>query len=959
MAADGSLKFDTGINTEGFKDGISTLLKAMEKLTDAVDKLSGYILKSFNGIGNGVDTVASKADEAAKGIDKISDASGRAEKNVEELKKQMDSIKVHRAEDTEYAPLPDRRTMVPADSMGYDQGAMDFIKNYGDAAEDTGRHINEFKQEIGNLEKKLKELESQGMYFGDDEYDEAYLKVSKVKQALSDYKKELLSPTPDAEIPVKLDTDSFEGQKQRLKQELADLEKQGITLGNPDYDSKYLELQKVLQAEKDYKKELLETDYAQKKVKKSSDSMKKSLDNAGKAGKKAGKSMSILGILGRTMLISFAMKAVAAVSNAVKEGMGNLAQYSGNANQTLSSLQSSLLYLKNSLAAGFEPILSIAVPAITALIDAVARAVSWLGHLTAALTGKGTYVRAKKTQEDYAASLKKTGGAAREAQKSLAAFDELNVFSQNSDNSGGGGAATDPSEMFETVEVSNELVEKLNTLKNVWGELKTTFSDGFSIGLGDTSSRLETIKSGINGIKDSLKNIFTDPQVVSASKKWGNTVVKDLGIIAGSVASVGLSIAANLIGGVDEYLSGDQDRIKQFLINMFDITGDISTIVANFSAAFAEIFSVFAGENGQAFTANLIGFLTAPFMGVTELFGRLGRDILNALLTPLTNNTEGFKLAFDSLLGITSQVMGDLRSIFADSFEKINQVYEADVKPMFDAFTEGLTELWGTVLEAVNTHILPAFQSLADKFSEFREQHMQPLIDKFLDLGGRVAEVVTTIWTNTLQPFLNWAVETFSPLIGSAIETVGGFFMALFETISDVASNILDALGGVLDFVEGVFTGDMDLALNGLSNIFKGVFNGIITLVEDTVNWISRGINKLSFDVPDWVPEIGGEHFGFNIEPISLPRLATGTVVPRQAGEFAAILGDNNRETEVVSPLSTIKQAVIEAMGEVAAAWGGGDINLTLELDGDVVYNTVIQRNRMQERITGRNPLLV
>ena len=81
------------------------------------------------------------------------------------------------------------------------------------------------------------------------------------------------------------------------------------------------------------------------------------------------------------------------------------------------------MYLKNSLAAGFAPILSVAVPAITALIDAIAQALAWIGQLVAALTGKSTFVKAKKTQEDYAKSLKKTGSAAKDAKKNIKRID--------------------------------------------------------------------------------------------------------------------------------------------------------------------------------------------------------------------------------------------------------------------------------------------------------------------------------------------------------------------------------------------------------------------------------------------------------------------------------------------------------------------------------------------------------
>lgn len=145
----------------------------------------------------------------------------------------------------------------------------------------------------------------------------------------------------------------------------------------------------------------------------------------------------------------------------------------------------------------------------------------------------------------------------------------------------------------------------------------------------------------------------------------------------------------------------------------------------------AEVFSVFADENGQTFTANLIGFFSNSFMGLTEVFVKLGRDLLNALLTPLTNNTAGFKQAFDGLLGVAAQIMGDLKDLFTDAFDQINQTYDEHVAPMFDAFTEGLTEIHKSALEAFETYILPALQKVADKFTEVKSQYLQPFIKKF------------------------------------------------------------------------------------------------------------------------------------------------------------------------------------------------------------------------------------
>lgn len=105
---------------------------------------------------------------------------------------------------------------------------------------------------------------------------------------------------------------------------------------------------------------------------------------------------------------------------------------------------------------------------------------------------------------------------------------------------------------------------------------------------------------------------------------------------------------------------------------------------------------------------------------------------------------------------------------------------------------------------------------------------------------------------------------------------------------------------------------------NGLIEGFENAINGITGMFEAMINWIIDGLNKLSFNIPDWVPGIGGKTFGVNLSKvdfggISIPRLAKGTVVPPNK-RFIAELGDNTKEHEVVSPLSTIRQAVTEAM---------------------------------------------
>lgn len=92
--------------------------------------------------------------------------------------------------------------------------------------------------------------------------------------------------------------------------------------------------------------------------------------------------------------------------------------------------------------------------------------------------------------------------------------------------------------------------------------------------------------------------------------------------------------------------------------------------------------------------------------------------------------------------------------------------------------------------------------------------------------------------------------------------------------------------------------------------------------------------------------------YDFGASP--LPQLATGTVVPRQSKEFAAILGDNNRETEVVSPLSTMKQAFKEALAEAGIGQGGSNVTVVLEGDAKGVFRLVRTEEEKYYNMTGR-----
>jgi phage-related protein len=166
---------------------------------------------------------------------------------------------------------------------------------------------------------------------------------------------------------------------------------------------------------------------------------------------------------------------------------------------------------------------------------------------------------------------------------------------------------------------------------------------------------------------------------------------------------------------------------------------------------------------------------------------------------------------------------------------------------------------------------------------------------------------------------VNFILEILSPIWSALATTVIGSIGTIIAVVVDVVTGIIETLTGLIDFVVGIFTGDWEKALNGIKMTFEGIldaiagiFKGVLNIFIDIINGLISGING-AVGLINKIP-------GVDIPKIKkIPKLAQGTVVPPNK-EFLAVLGDNKTEHEIVSPLSTIKQAFPEAMIEMGGA---------------------------------------
>lgn len=532
--------------------------------------------------------------------------------------------------------------------------------------------------------------------------------------------------------------------------------------------------------------------------------------------------------------------------------------------------------LKASIGQGLINLFTPVLRVINAVIGKLAVLASAFKSFTELITGKKSSAQqiadvgnaastgmnsAAESADNATKSTNKTASAAKKAAKemrSLMGFDKINKLDSKTDSSTSPNRNAVPSTDFGSLAQGDTVIDKtdkkMQGLINRCKELASLFKKGFTIGFGDSDKKIESINNSIKNIGKNLKDIFFDKEVVNSANKCADSIVLAFGKITGSFARIGLTIADNLIGGVDKYLEKSKDYIKKNLISIFDVTGEIADLSGDFAVAIADIFDVFSSDDAKGITADIIGIFADGYLGATTVGLKFVRDIEKLIVTPVTQNVDKIKTAFENILAPIQIVLDTIHQSVKNTFTKINAVYDKHIEPLFDSVTQGISDVAGTFLDAFNTYIAPVLKDLATEFDGTWKRHVQPALDGIIDLLGSVADLVKVLWKNILQPFINWVVKNIMPILAPIIKKLGDKFLDLLTAVSDVVKGITKVLKGLIDFLTGIFSGDWQKAFSGLKQVvsgFKTAFSAAWKFIKDNI--LSKALSHLegSFS-PAW-----------------------------------------------------------------------------------------------------------
>lgn len=767
--------------------------------------------------------------------------------------------------DTSGGGYEQKVTSVPEEAMNYDASAMRAV--YGEGAENL-KNFNDVMDRFGGTAQ------------------EAFEKLNNGTNSLNTNK-----------------INTYEAQIKRLNAELEDMAKRGLTQGDPEYDRVMREKIEIAEAKRLYEKSMKEQareDLGANEAKKAAQALKEAnkraeqfqrtlkktagfsnrVNNLAKALKNVGKTMKnardiankaahpfrtlkeLMGfeskkknngmpfgrMIGSSIMFSTIFGLISQIKQAIKEGADNLVQYSGSYNNSISSMVSSLLYLKNAWAVAFAPIVNVVAPYISSFIDMVSSALNAVGHFLAALTGKGYVVQAKKAWKAYGASIADTGkktdkanDSAKKLQKTILGFDELNILNGNDTGSGsgssgsgsGGSSGPSPSDMFETIEVSNSM----NQLAD---KFKQAFANADFTEIGEIVG---------NKLKSAMESINWD-SVYHAADNFGKSLATFLnGLISPELF---YDLGKTIAGSINTALHA----LNSFAAN-FDWK-DFGTSLASSITGFFETWDAkLTGETFSNFASGVLEALKGAIDGLQDdkTFEEIGQKIVDFIC-----GIDWGKIAWDLsglLVSLTNAIINLpndlLRGIAIGFFTNVFDMSEEEVKVKLPKFV--LPPLSGLGLAALGSDIikgvLEGIQSgeWKDPGKFIREKIFTPFINWFKNLFG--IHSTSTVMAEQGGYIMDGLLNGVTDKLQSVLDFFGDLKDKIVDKFSDLKDKLGDKFGKAREKVEEKFS--------DIGSWFGKRKSDIQTGMKDVSSWLGAkfqngrtNVNKAFNDVGSW-----------------------------------------------------------------------------------------------------------
>jgi hypothetical protein len=879
--ADGSIVIDTKIDTSGVEKGIGDIEKTLANIAENVKSISENFGKMINGIASGSGTANNSVSNLNKNLEKTAESGRKAAKEVKKAfdPKDISRLKIHRWND-ESNLVGDTSEMPDEERQALRERTKDAIKAAQEEAEAFNAEkekVNELYESIKKTKEELKSLEKSGKWWGDDEYDEAAIKLQDLTDKVKQYKTATLFPKEESG-----EVEKISGSVSRLGQKMEILAKKLRASGIAGLKKKIRDIGNAISA--------LYRKLAQLAAGAIVAGLKKISSGIFGIHKSANKSTISL----KNMLrYAFGIRSLFALLNrlrsAAAEGMQNLAKYdlatgADNINRSISELQSALTQLKNSFATAFAPILTVVSPILVRFINLISQAVTRVGMLIAALTGQKTFTKAIAVQENYAASLDNTANSAKKAAKALQGYlspiDEINRYDDGSSSDSGigsGGKCTGPSagDMFEEVPIESSLKGIADKIKELirdedWEGLGAYMADGINKGLQKVYNVISWDNVGpkvtafVRAFTETFNSLVDhiDWDLMGRTLGTGiNTAINTLNLLIGNGGidfnKIGSSIAKALRGAIREI---NWTSLGQLLGNKFMISW--------------KMLSGFVQEMSRKNDAGITGW--------TELGKSIGKAMTGMF------DAISFTDIADAIVGVINGAF-DILAGFDKEFDWDS--FQENLKSGIESTINGIE--WKKNGEAFGSFLKNLCHTLRKSLTR----------DTFYEFGEGVG---------TFLGELPWG-----EILGTAASLIIGGLSVAFNGLVDGIKENHPIVGSLVDILTRAFLVVKIANITGISSLVKLIVGEIAKklVTVESVSTVSNGITSMMNSATGSVSTFGGT-LGKVFGTAGIVFAATGAAVELAHGAASiteAIQGGNGELSQAGGYLHDYTRALENA----------------------------------------------
>ena len=719
-----------------------------------------------------------------------------------------------------------------------------------------------------------------------------------------------------------------------------------------------------------FRAQIIQAEAALEKARAAAEKTAPAIKEVGNAAKKASSPLSsFVASIKRIAMYRAIRSIIKSIAEALKEGAEQFYNFTKNSGgqfanyaAALDKVKSATSIMKAQLGAAWGTLYANIAPVIESLVDLVTRFANVLTMVFARLSGSSGWYKATTGAAEAIAGV---GGAAKEALKYLAPFDELNRLPSNN-GGGGGGSSSGSGAQYEWVDFEQ-----------------------FDIG------------DGIASIFDWMKDAFNNVSAWIESVDWMNlasNIVTALGDAFGKVDWTGLTQS------VARFLGAALGAVSAFLV------GALADLVTSISDA---IYNAFHNDDGTLKTGEEIwnGICT----GIKNAIANVKTWVKTNILDPFV---KGFKAAF----GIASpakemnepgKMVGEgILSGIAGVFSNIKDWVKTNI-------LDKITGAWDTLVKDIKLGIDSALNIKLPDLTTFKKT-WDSIKSKTATLTAKLAgtkeKVFTTVkgaWDAIKTKAASLTASLKKDFTDATLSTIKGAWDSLKSKTAKLTASLKGTAASTFTSVKNAFAGIntksstltaslkknfVDSTLNSIKDAWSSLGNKTAKLTaslsaSSTVQNFISGWNKLTSKTLSLKAELSDNvkatwnkaATAWNNSWLAkslgtLPTLAKGGIVDQATFIGNAIVGEAGKEAIVPLERNTEWVGMVAnglakslaqtsggfdyaAMGEamyaaMSRALSENTDDRDIVLDGDVVYRKMVQRNRKETFLLGVNPMM-